>query len=183
MMPDASPEAAIESMTATDVVQMYSAFAHRLELMVRGAVRAPRVVIEDACQVAWVALIACRARLDPSRAPGWLVQTAVHEALRLMQVEEEEDSLEHELEDRAETCLGTDPGPEHFVLEWQRVSGVTVLPVRQQRLVWLRALGLSYEEMASHEHCTDRTVRRQLERAGRALRSLDTEDQPLTTAA
>jgi DNA-directed RNA polymerase specialized sigma24 family protein len=171
-------------MTPTDVVRLYVAFQQRLELMVRGGVRAPRPVIEDACQMAWVALIGCRERIDLSSAPGWLVQTAVHEALRLMRVEDREDSLDHELEEHPELpCLGVDPGPEHRAMGRQRVEGLTVLPVRQQRLVWLRALGLSLEEMASYERCTSRTVRRQLERAGRALRALDGDAAPRTTAA
>jgi DNA-directed RNA polymerase specialized sigma24 family protein len=163
-------------MTAADVVRLYVAFHRRLERMVGGCVRAPGALIEDACQVAWLSLIAYRERIDLGRAPGWLVQTAMHEALRLVALEDREDSLEEELEEHVELAvMGTDPGPEVRVMGWQRVFSLTALPVRQQRLVWLRALGLSYEEIASHEHCTGRTVRRQLERAGRTLRTLDAE--------
>jgi DNA-directed RNA polymerase specialized sigma24 family protein len=45
------------------------------------------------------------------------------------------------------------------------------LPIRQQRLLWLHALGLTYTEMAAHEGCTRRTVERQLLRAKRGVRA------------
>lgn len=186
-MPDAASDAAAPEppvpMTTSDVVQLYVAFQPRLEQMVRGCLRVPGPVVEDACQAAWVALISFRERVDLVRAPGWLVQTAVHEALRLMRLEDREDSLERELEARAGlSSLGTDPGPEDRLIGHQRVDRLSCLPVRQQRLVWLRALGLSYEEMASHERCTGRTVRRQLERAGRALRALERDEGPYANA-
>ena len=179
-----SPATPTDPMTPTDVVRLYVEFQPRLERMVRGCVRAPAPVLEDACQAAWMALIGNRERVDLARAPGWLVQTAVHEALRLMWLEDREDSLECELEGRAGLPdLATDPGPEDRVMGWQRVDSLTRLPVRQQRLIWLRALGLSYEEMASYERCSGRTVRRQLERAGQAVRTLDAEDGIYSTAA
>ena len=46
------------------------------------------------------------------------------------------------------------------------------LPERQQRLVWLQGLGLSYTEMAAHEGATPRTVERQLMRAKKRLREV-----------
>jgi len=52
----------------------------------------------------------------------------------------------------------------------ERIREVRCLPERQQRVVWLHALGLSYTEMAAHEGCTRRTVDRQLLRARRAIR-------------
>jgi DNA-directed RNA polymerase specialized sigma24 family protein len=173
-----------DPMTSTDVVRLYVEFQPRLQRMVSGCVRPPAPVLEDACQAAWMALIGNRERVELARAPGWLVQTAVHEALRLIALADRENSLDLELEERAVfPDLGTVPGPEDRVMGWQRVHSLARLPVRQQRLIWLRALGLSYEEMASHEHCTGRTVRRQLERAGRALRRLDAEDGVYSTAA
>jgi RNA polymerase sigma factor (sigma-70 family) len=168
----------------TDLVRLYVEFQPRLERMVRGCVRPPGPVLEDACQAAWMALLRNRERVDLARAPGWLVQTAVHEALRLMWLEDREDSLECELEERAGfPDVGSIPGPEDRLMGWQRVHSLTRLPERQRRLIWLRALGLSYEEMASHEACTGRTVRRQLERARRALRRLDTQDEVYSRAA
>ena len=47
------------------------------------------------------------------------------------------------------------------------------LPPRQQRLVWLQGLGLTYEEMAGYTGASTRTVERQLLRAKRTLRSED----------
>jgi RNA polymerase sigma factor (sigma-70 family) len=124
-------------------------------------------VVEDACQVAWTALICRSERVDPERASGWLVRTAIREALRLMRIADREDSLVRELE------VPTDLGPEELAWRRAQVQSLRLLSVRQQRLVWLRALGLSYEEMASYERCTKRTVHRQLERARRRLRVLE----------
>ena len=162
-----------------DVVVLYGTFQRRLEQMVAAGVRAPAAVVEDACQAAWMGLIRYREQIDGPSAPGWLVRTAVHEALRLLQEEDREDSLEGALEERVgEPFRHTGPGPEDQVWERQRVHSLRRLSVRQQRLVWLRALGLSYEEMASYEQCTCRTVRRQMERARRNLRLLDGPGSP-----
>jgi RNA polymerase sigma factor (sigma-70 family) len=55
--------------------------------------------------------------------------------------------------------------------ERQRLVDLDRLPERQQRLVWLQGLGLSYVEMAEREGCTTRTVERQLLRARRTMRA------------
>lgn len=153
-----------------ELVRLFGTFQPRLEQLVRGSVRAAGPLIEDACQVAWMGLIHHRERIGADSAPGWLVTTAIHAARRLARAEGREDSLELALE-RAPDMPCTDPGPEEVVWRRQQVLGLQLLPARQQRLVWLRALGLSVDEVASHERCTRRTVRRQLERARRTLRA------------
>ena len=154
-------------LTPTDLIRLYGSFHRRLAHIVRSGVGAPEPVVEDACQVAWTALICQSTRVDRERAAGWLVRTAIREALSLMRIADREDSLARELE------VPIDPGPEELAWRRSQVHSLRLLSLRQQRLVWLRALGLSYEEMASYERCTNRTVRRQLERARRRLRVLD----------
>ena len=162
------------AMTPSELVELYGSFQRRLEQLVRGGVQAQNAVVEDACQVAWAELIRYRQRVALQSAPSWLVRTAIHEALRLVQAEDREDSLELALQELPEVSLSqVDPGPEDHVWQRERVESLRLLSARQQRLVWLRALGLTYEEMASHEHCTSRTVHRQLERAQRAMRILE----------
>jgi DNA-directed RNA polymerase specialized sigma24 family protein len=50
-----------------------------------------------------------------------------------------------------------------------RLESIRILPERQQRLVWLQGLGLTYTEMAGQTGATRRTVERQLLRAKRTL--------------
>jgi RNA polymerase sigma factor (sigma-70 family) len=167
-----------------DLNRLYLDFAPALEQIVRGAVRASDAVIEDACQVAWTRLVHNRHRINDEAARGWLTRTAVHEALRLRRRELREtpadvagDGPLVDLE-----CLVA-PEPQHVLEQRQRLASVSRLPRRQQRLLWLRALGLSYEEVASHEGCTYRTVERQLDRARRRLRSLELATGPVRRAA
>ena len=55
----------------------------------------------------------------------------------------------------------------------ERLAELTLLPERQQRAIWLHALGLNYAEIAVYEGCTTRTVERQLLRARHAIRHLE----------
>jgi len=155
---------------AGDVGELYGALADRLEQIVRLDVRASDAVIEDACQVAWVRLLHHRQRVHRETVMAWLARTAVHEAFRLLRRARRELPLDA-LEDDAETAIAVAPVTTEELFERQeRIREVRCLPERQQRVVWLHALGLSYTEMAAHEGCTRRTVDRQLLRARRAIR-------------
>jgi RNA polymerase sigma factor (sigma-70 family) len=157
-----------------DLGELYTALARPLERIVRLDVHAPEPVIEEACQFAWTRLAYHRDRVRREAALSWLAKTAVHEALKLIRRGSRELSLDATLEsgDGAAARM-REPPPEELVAQRERLAGVRGLPVRQQRLVWLHALGLSYAEMASHEGYTLRTVERQLLRARDKLRSAD----------
>jgi DNA-directed RNA polymerase specialized sigma24 family protein len=91
-----------------------------------------------------------------------------------MRLEDREASLERALEEKPHDLRSaTDAGLEELVWRREQVHSVRLLSVRQQRLVWLRALGFSYAEIATYESASNRTIRRQLERAQRRLRLLD----------
>jgi DNA-directed RNA polymerase specialized sigma24 family protein len=161
-------------MRSDELASLYVQFAGRLARIVGGCFDASDAVIEDACQAAWTRLIEHRRRMILGTAPGWLIRTALHEARRLSLLEARDDSLELELgEDPGQAPGLPAPGSDELVARRERLRSVGALPTRQQRLVWLLALGLSYDEMAWHEQCTSRTVHRQLERARRRLRALD----------
>lgn len=154
-----------------DIGELYALHARRLERIVRVDVHAPRPVIEDACQFAWSRLVAHADRVRRETALPWLVATAVHHAFRLSRREDRDVSLECILEraaDPPERLWG--PAPYEVSEQRQTLTDIRLLPARQQRLVWLQALGLSYEEMAEREDCTVRTVERQLLRGKRAMR-------------
>jgi RNA polymerase sigma factor (sigma-70 family) len=149
-----------------DIEELYRRFSARLERTVRLGVRAPEPVVEDACQVAWSRLIRHSERVRRETALSWLTTTALHEAFRLLRRSRRELSLEGTIEAAGEAVLHTcAPSTGELYEQRERIAGIAALPERQQRLLWLRALGLSYTEMAVHEGCTPRTVERQLLRA------------------
>lgn len=157
-----------------DLSRLYLEFAVFLEHIVRGGVQASDDVIEEACQTAWARLVSHRHRIADDHARGWLARTAVHEALRLHRRQRRDLRTETDVrEEPADPGCPVAPEPQSLVECRQRLESVRQLPRRQQRIVWLRALGLSYEEMAAHEGCTSRTVERQLERARRGLRVIE----------
>ncbi len=152
--------------------ELYAELGHQVEKVVRAEVGASKPVVEDACQAAWSRLICRREHVREESVLGWLATTAIHEALRLIGRQRRETSLESELEQRGEESVWRlAPGPEELWETRERFGCLGALSPRQQRLVWLQGIGLSYEEMAGHESCTVRTVERQLLRAKRALRA------------
>ena len=159
-----------------DVGALYRVLAKRLEQLVRLDVRAPDPVIEDACQAAWSRFVDHRARVRVDATLSWLVTTAVREARRLAGRDQRELSLDEALEQVGEPTLRVSSAPVEELLEQrERLAAVGQLPERQQRLLWLHALGLSYKELAVHEGYTRRTVERQLLRAKRRARELAAE--------
>ena len=158
---------------ASEIGQLYEVLSDRLAQIVRADVRAPEAVIEDACQFAWTRLIHHAGRVQRERALSWLARTAIREAFKLIRRERRELSLESETELAGDALSpSSTAGPDHILDARQRLESIRALPERQQRLVWLHALGLTYTEIATHAGCTPRTVERQLLRAKRTLRTI-----------
>ncbi|MDQ6842687.1 MAG: sigma-70 family RNA polymerase sigma factor [Actinomycetota bacterium] len=167
----ASNAGAVSEAGVGDLGELYAMLARRLEQIVRLDVRAPEPVIEEACQFAWSRLTYHRDRVRRDAALTWLAKTAIHEAFKLIRRDARELSLEATLESGAEMpSRGGASAPDVLVEQRERLASVHRLPERQQRLVWLHALGHSYAEMAAHEGYTPRTVERQLLRARESLR-------------
>jgi RNA polymerase sigma factor (sigma-70 family) len=161
----------IDQPQAREVGELYELLATRLERIVRHDVRASDAVIEDACQFAWSRFLHHREDVRREAALSWLATTAVREALKLVRLDDREPSLEAAIEIARDPVLRAGvPGPDELLEQVDRLQMVGLLPVRQQRLMWLQGLGLSYEEMAAHEGCTRRTVERQLLRARETIR-------------
>jgi RNA polymerase sigma factor (sigma-70 family) len=160
-----------EGIRPVDVGELYGLLANRLERIVRLDVRAPDVVVEDACQFAWSRLLLHHHRVHRDTVMSWLARTAVHEAVKLLRRDRRELST-----DAAPECPGpiaaasSFSAPHTLVENRERLAELRLLPTRQQRLVWLHAFGLSYVEIAVHEGCTVRTVERQLLRARQRIR-------------
>jgi RNA polymerase sigma factor (sigma-70 family) len=158
-----------------DEAQLYDSLATRLEQIVRKEVRAPREVIEDACHHAWTKLFNHSEQVDRGAALNWLATTAIRQAWKLDRRERRELSLEAAAEDVGELPIPSRlPGPVEHLEFREHLGQLRDLPQRQQRLIWLRAAGLSYVEMAAYTGDSVRTVERQVLRATARMRSLHT---------
>ncbi len=150
---------------------LYGDYEERLRQIVRRRVRAPEAIVEDACQVAWSRLVRDRERIRRETALAWLATTAVREALKLLAREGREQPYEELPGQAAQPAWGAPPPAlEELVSQRNRLAAIATLSQRQQRLVWLQGLGLSYAEMAQRTGATPRTVERQLLRAKDKLR-------------
>jgi RNA polymerase sigma factor (sigma-70 family) len=155
-----------------DVGELYRTLSGRLEQIVRFDVRAPDAVIEEACQFAWTRFVDHADRVRHEAVLSWLVTTAVREAFKLIRRGNRFVSLDAVVERGGETvAAAAAPGPDELIEQRERLRALAQLSERQQRLVWLHALGLSYNEIALYTGCTPRTVERQLLRAKRRLRA------------
>jgi DNA-directed RNA polymerase specialized sigma24 family protein len=164
----------LHPLSTSEISRLYLKQSAGLQRHVRSVVRAPGHVIDDACHHAWVQLVDHRDRVGAEAAYGWLVATAVRQAIKLCGVWEREVSLDAELENQGEMLLArTIPAalPDEIAQRRERLAQIGGLPRRQQRMLWLRGLGLSPLELADHEQCTLRTVDRLLCRARQQLRS------------
>ena len=165
-----APSYAAPTETALPVADLYRELSKRLEEIVRFDVRAPESVVEEACQVAWGRLVDHRYRVRREGALSWLARTAVREALRLRHRDRRCLPLEVTLEGEPESDAVTLPGPDEVFERRERLASIRALPERQQQVLWLHALGLTYVEIARHTGYTTRTVERQLLRARQAAR-------------
>lgn len=157
-----------------DVGELYRQRSRQLERIVGACVQAPDSLIEEACQFAWARLVHHRARVRRETALAWLVQTARREALKLAGRNGREQSLEAELDEWGELPTPDPrPGPADLYEQRERLGAVSLLPPRQQRIIWLYGVGLGYEEVAARDGCTSRTVERELKRARSALRAAE----------
>jgi len=157
---------------ATEIGELYTRLAAPLERIVRSDVRAPEPVIEDACQFAWSRLVHLAGRVRREAVLSWLARTAIREAFKLIRREDRELSLEDTVALSTESLQPSRGlGPEELSVCRDRLDSIRSLPDRQQRLLWLHLLGLSYAEIAIHTGCSRRTVERQLLRAKRAVRA------------
>jgi DNA-directed RNA polymerase specialized sigma24 family protein len=76
-----------------DEDELYRLHHRDLQRAVARGVRAPRELIEDACQMAWMALL----RTQPERHAtfAWLRRVAINEAYRLSDIDRRDARLDH----------------------------------------------------------------------------------------
>ncbi len=158
------------------IALLYRHHAAQLRRMVASRVRAPRAVIDDACQTAWTRLCA-RVDVDVG-APtviGWLLTTALRDSWRQASAQQtlaDASDTTPQGEGAAEPVTDT-AGPLELALAHEHNrelrARLKALSERERRFLGLKALGLSYQEIAQLTGSSVRTVERQIYRGRRKL--------------
>jgi RNA polymerase sigma factor (sigma-70 family) len=147
--------------------QLYGELGPQLRRILGMNVQAPDWLLDDACQMAWEALLHQSRPVDRAHVLGWLATTARRHALRLLRRAQVELCLDS---GEAEATFGVSPDPHQSVEFWERLGQIRRLSRRQQRIVWMQSLGFEYAEIAAETGETRRSVERQLLEARRRLR-------------
>ncbi len=128
---------------------LYRAHHRELHRAVARSVRAPRELIEDACQTAWIMLL--RSQPDRYAIFGWLRVVAIYEAYRLSAIERRDARLERGWPD---DCDGdwreiiADPRSLDTALEaLDALRALASLRERQREDFSMKVAGYSYEEI------------------------------------
>ena len=165
------------------IAEFYAGNAPDLLRSVRRAISGSDALVEDACQQAWCQLLRHDEVTLDRNGFSWLYVVACRSAFRMS------DRMRREPACGEPSELPAAPGRHHDGrqdadrrLEHDHRTGLLAqLPGRQRTLLALQAAGFTYEEISTLTGDTIRTVERQLLRAKRTLRRLQTE--PETTGA
>lgn len=150
---------AIAQAHAHRCARLYRRLAPQLRRILQANLRAPAWVVDDACQVAWMALLSAPAPVAEPQVLSWLATTARREALVMLRRE----AIEVPVADAAPAAAdGGGIDPARVSEFWECLGQIRRLPPRQQRMVWMRGLGFRYDEIASATGDSLRTVQRQM---------------------
>lgn len=163
------------------IAAMHRECARELQRRVARRAHADPQTIEDACSHAWLQLLTHHsADLGPPdwRVLGWLTQVATREAWRLTARQLRDGLLDPATihgERRLRGPVG--PGPDELADQHARLQLVGQIPQRPRRFLMRLALGYSYREIAAHEDASLTTTNKQIARAKRLLRALESHDE------
>jgi DNA-directed RNA polymerase specialized sigma24 family protein len=139
--------AAAPSALHGDEDALYRRHDHELRRAVAHAVRAPRELIEDACQNAWTIML--RAQPDRISISGWLYVVATREAFRLCERERRHIHLATMPPNGSWDAVICDAfSIEDIVEARQALEILARLPDRQRADLTLLVAGFSYREIA-----------------------------------
>jgi DNA-directed RNA polymerase specialized sigma24 family protein len=131
-----------------DEDELYRRHHRDLERVVAHAVRAPRELIEDACQTAWATLL----RSQPERPTifTWLRVVAIHEAYRLAATGRRDARLEHLTHDGGdwEAVIADGRSLDAALEARDALRALAGLPGRQRDDLALLIAGYSYRDIA-----------------------------------
>lgn len=130
-----------------DEAELYRQHHRDLYRAVAHVVRAPRELIEDACQTAWAALL--QTQPEPYAVFAWLRVVAIHEAYRLSAIDRRDARLEHlPPKDGDWHEVAADPRSLDDAVEALGALRVLAsLPERQRDDLALKIAGYTYEEI------------------------------------
>lgn len=147
MQPPTEPTAIALPAPRGDEDRLYRQHHRDLHRAVRRVVRAPRELVEDACQTAWATLL----RTQPDRYAifGWLRVVAIHEAYRLAAIDRRARHLERlNIDEYDWQELIADPRTlDEAVAALEALRTLASLPERQRSDLTLKIAGYSYEEI------------------------------------
>ena len=147
MQPPTEPTPAEPPAQRGDEDRLYRQHHRELHRAVAHAVRAPRELIEDACQTAWATLL----RTQPDRYAifAWLRVVAIHEAYRLAAIDRRARHLERlNIDEHDWQELVADPRTlDDAVAALEALRTLASLPERQRSDLTLKIAGYSYEEI------------------------------------
>ncbi len=149
-----------------DEAELYERLHAALERVVHTRVRGPAACVEDACAFAWEQLL----RTQPERSErlfGWLVTVAVHEGWRLVRLERRTAPLGA---DESHGLSDTELGLAERLRALEALEALAGLRPTERRLLYLRAAGYSYREIAAFERRGTNYFNKHLVRARRRLR-------------
>ena len=130
-----------------DEDELYRRHHRDLQGSVIQAVRAPKDLIEDACQSAWAILLCTQP--DRRAIFAWLRVVAIHEAYRLLAIERREarqQPIRRHDHDRDELAADT-RSLDDAVEALEALRALASLPERQRDDLALRLAGYTYEEI------------------------------------
>jgi DNA-directed RNA polymerase specialized sigma24 family protein len=147
MQPPTEPTPTAAPASRGDEDRLYRQHHRDLHRAVAHAVRAPRELIEDACQTAWATLL----RTQPDRYAifAWLRVVAIHEAYRLAALARRARHLEClNIDEHDWQELIADPRTlDEAVTALEALRTLASLPERQRSDLTLKVSGYSYEEI------------------------------------
>ena len=168
-----------------EIAHLYRQHHRDLLRAVAAAVRAPRELIEDACQNAWTIML----RSQPRRATwfAWLRVVAIHEAWQQCARSRNERPAGAFISPEAsETGAYEYPDPPadtrdipdqvaDRIQHVQRLSDLTAIKPHDRRALYLMGLGYRYAEIMELTGASYTAVNRRITEGRRALRKLERE--------
>jgi RNA polymerase sigma factor (sigma-70 family) len=166
-----TPSAALPPAPQGDEADLYRRHHRDLHRAVAHVVKAPRELIEDACQTAWAILL----RTQPERYAifAWLRVVAIHEAYRLSATERRDARLEDLTDDSNDWEVHVADGRslDAALDAREALRALAALPARQRDDLALLIAGYSYREIAEITGGRTRTnVNKALVKARQGLR-------------
>jgi DNA-directed RNA polymerase specialized sigma24 family protein len=162
-----------------DEAELFTRHHAALLRAVRGAVRAPDALVEDACASAWAILL----RRQPERSEtlfGWLRTVAIHEAYRLSGQQHATSSLDALAGPQGESwdALIPDRRTLDDAVEARRALGVlAALPRHERETLALRVAGFRYAAIQRlRGQVTYTNVNKQLVRARQRIRGREASE-------